>query len=266
MRSAANKKLISFYLFLITLYLPQPNLYAAQKDINLGTWDIAALESIMNKGASLPDEGKKVAFISRAFIGTPYEAGTLIGSSEEREVLTINLESLDCFTFLDYIEALRRAKTFIAFQENLRLLRYRRGNVSYFARNHFFSDWIHNNATHIEDVTEKVGGKATIKVKKSLDLLPEIEARERVITYIPSYLMNEAISSKLKSGDYIGIFTSIAGLDVSHTGILIKSEGELIVRHASSLKRLGKVVDQNFMDYISQKNGIIVLRPKEQSY
>ena len=263
MQPAANKKMISFYLFLLTLCLPQTNLHAAKRDINLGTWDVAALESIMNEGARLPDDGKRVAFISKDFLGTRYEGGTLIGSSEEVEVLTINLEGVDCFTLLDYIEAIRRAKTFLAFKKTLRLVRYRQGNVSYFDRNHFFSDWIQNNARYIEDVTEKVGGQSAIKIKKKLDLLPDIEARERIITYIPSGLLNEEIRTRLKTGDYIGIFSTKAGLDVSHTGILIKSEDELILRHASSLKRVRKVIDQNFMDYISQKKGIIVLRPIE---
>ena len=52
MKSAANKKMISFYLLLLTLCLPQTNLHAAKEDINLGTWDIAALELIMNEPLS----------------------------------------------------------------------------------------------------------------------------------------------------------------------------------------------------------------------
>ena len=44
------------------------------------------------------------------------------------------------------------------------------GNVSYFERNHFFSDWPQNNANYIENVTEQVGEKSVIKVKKKLDL------------------------------------------------------------------------------------------------
>lgn len=266
MNSAANKKVISFYLFLFTLCLPQTDLHAAKEYINLGIWDVAALESIMSEGGRLTDVGEKVAFISKDFLGTPYEGGTLIGSPDKTEILTINLEGVDCFTLLDYIEAMRRAKTFLSFKENLKLLRYRQGHISYFGRNHFFSDWTLNNAKYIEDVTEQVGKESAIKVKKRLDLLPGIEARERIITYIPSALINKEIMAKLKTGDYIGIYSSKSGLDVSHTGILIKNKEELILRHASSRKDTKKVLDENFMDYISKKKGIIILRPKEPGY
>jgi hypothetical protein len=49
------------------------------------------------------------------------------------------------------------------------------------------------------------------------------------------------------------------GLDVSHVGIIIKNNNVVNLRHAFSEK--GKVVEQNFREYIINKPGIIILRP-----
>jgi hypothetical protein len=47
-------------------------------------------------------------------------------------------------------------------------------------------------------------------------------------------------------------------------GILIKDGDKIYLRHASSLKKHRKVIDQDFKKYIVGKPGIIVLRPKQK--
>ncbi|MBI4698319.1 MAG: DUF1460 domain-containing protein [Nitrospirae bacterium] len=42
-------------------------------------------------------------------------------------------------------------------------------------------------------------------------------------------------------------------------GIIIKNADEIYLRHASSAA--GKVIDQDLMDYISKKPGLIIFRP-----
>lgn len=69
------------------------------------------------------------------------------------------------------------------------------------------------------------------------------------------------VLNNLKTGDYIGIYSPIKGLDVSHTGIVIRKNNQVLYRNASSLSKNMKVVDTNFLEYISSKTGIIVLRP-----
>jgi hypothetical protein len=49
---------------------------------------------------------------------------------------------------------------------------------------------------------------------------------------------------------------------VSHVGIFVRNHTDVFLRHASS--RHGKVVDEEFHEYISDKPGIIVMRPKAQ--
>ena len=59
-----------------------------------------------------------------------------------------------------------------------------------------------------------------------------------------------------------GIYSNRPDLDVSHVGIVIRDGNKLLFRHASSASRHKKVIDEDFMKYVSSKPGIIVLRPK----
>lgn len=44
--------------------------------------------------------------ISASFLDTPYQANTLIGSPIIPEDLVVNFNGVDCFTLLDYIQAI----------------------------------------------------------------------------------------------------------------------------------------------------------------
>ena len=68
----------------------------------------------------------------------------------------------------------------------------------------------------------------------------------------------------IKSGDYIGIYTEIPGLDVTHTGIAIKKGDKTYLRHASSKKSNQKVVDEDFKEYAAKVPGIVIYRPISQ--
>ena len=83
-----------------------------------------------------------------------------------------------------------------------------------------------------------------------------------MVPIIPSSEIDEEIVARLKSGDYIGMYTEMDGLDVSHTGILIKNENGVFLRHASSKKSNSNVVDDDFMVYIKNVPGVVVYRPK----
>lgn len=206
--------------------------------------------------------------VSSAFLGTPYLANTLIGSTDTREVLVANFNGVDCFTLIDYVKALLSAKDQDEFLKNLANTRYINGDVEFLSRKHFFSDWFARSPINAIDVTKDISPDA-ITVKKRLNFnAPDSEYIRglgivmRDINYIPGSAINEQVLSRLNSGDFVGVYTKLEGLDVTHVGIVIKKDGHVWFRNASSLQKNMKVVDTNFMEYMKSKPGIVVLRNK----
>lgn len=238
--------------------------------IFLGSWTPEGLDSILYESSKINNTGVRIEFLSGHFLGTPYKESTLIGDINTPEVFVINLEGVDCFTFIEYIEAMRLSSSFYEFKENSRKVRYRGGKVSFEKRNHFFTDWSEFNSTLIDDVTEQIGKDKTIEIRKMLNVkedgtyfLPGIQPRDRLIKYIPVNSIDESVINELITGDYTGIYSEKHGLDVSHVGIFIKEENKIYLRHASSFKEYRKVVDQDFKNYIAEKPGIIVFRNRK---
>jgi len=235
----------------------------------LGSWTEKGLNSIMKQSSKIQDVGQRIDFLSGKFLNTKYEESTLVGDVNHPEELVINLEGMDCFTYMDYVEAMQLSDSYPMFVNNIRRIRYQSGEVDFIKRNHFFTDWAVYNSDNIVDVTKEAGGQGTRTVKKLLNkkedgtlYLPGIPVRERYVNYIPSESIDEKVIERLKTGDYVGIYTDKDGLDVSHTGILVRKGDEIYLRHASSRKNNRRVVDEDLLAYIFDKPGLVVLRPK----
>ena len=240
------------------------------EQIILGEWTRESLDIIFKEAADIAHPGKRIDFLSKQFLGTKYKEATLIGDANTQEVFVINFDALDCLTFIEYIEAMRRSVSFDEFRENLMRVRYRSGLLAFKNRNHFFTDWKAFNSDMIADVTKSIAAGKSKDVSKRLNekndvsfFLPGIQCRLREITYIQTVNLDETILAKLKIGDYVGIYSKMDGLDVSHTGIIVKQNNAVYLRHASSAKKHMKVLDEELMDYLKIKPGIIVLRPGE---
>lgn len=238
-------------------------------DINLGKWKQDKLDSLLKESSGIKTAGLRIDFISRQFLNTDYKESTLIGDINTPEVFVVNLGGVDCFTFIDYVEAMRLSASFSEFRENLKKVRYRTGCVSFENRNHFFTDWREHNSEFVNDVTEQICGQKTERTIKTLNkkadgtyFLPGIHAQQREVQYIPSDVIDDSVIDKLMTGDYAGIYSEREGLDVSHVGIIIKDKDSIFLRHASSEKKYEKVIDRDFKEYISDKPGLIVLRPR----
>jgi hypothetical protein len=237
--------------------------------IILGKWTESRLDNIIRESSKIKVISERIEFLSKQFLNVPYKESTLIGDINTPEVFVINLEGMDCFTYIDYVEAMRLSSSFSEFKENLKKVRYQSGDVAFESRNHFFTDWEVFNKDKVRDVTEEVGGEKTKTVEKVLNkkedgtyFLPGISVKQRQIKYIPSYAIDEEVIGRLRTGDYVGIYSDIQGLDVSHTGIIIKDGDRVYLRHASSREGNRRVVDEDLIDYISNKPGLIVLRPE----
>jgi len=211
---------------------------------------------------SLSLQAKTQTHFSDKFLNTPYEANTLVGGPQTKEKLIIKTNSFDCFTFIDYIEA---SKSKNNIETALKHIRYKHAIVSYKNRNHFFSDWSQYNS-HIQDITCHVGiCKKTLKnlnqKSKNEVYLQGIAIVQRKIYYTKPYDLEY---TKLQEGDYIGIYTTKDGLDVTHVGIVLKKDNIWYLRHASSKAK--KVIDSNLKQYIKNKDGILIYRSDINEY
>jgi hypothetical protein len=264
-----NKYLLALFSLIAILAAPFHADAGNYKEvINTGSWNIPQLDNLLARASRISDTPSCIDFISSQFSGVPYKAATLIGDQHTQEALVINLAGVDCFTFIDYVEAMRRSGSFAAFKENLRKVRYQNGVVDYKSRNHFISDWTLFNAGFIEDVTGQIGAGKAKKTVKTLNaaeggqtLLPGITVRRREITYIPSEFIDDLILAQFKTGDYLGVYTTQANLDASHVGIVIRKGARILFRHASSQKKYHTVVDEDLKIYLLHKPGVMILRP-----
>jgi hypothetical protein len=230
---------------------------------------LAALLALrqMNPGAG---PGETIDLVSRGFLGTPYQGNRLIGSADVPEQLVIDFRGLDCFTYLDYVEAIRRASTDepAHFIDGLIATRYVEGRVGFTTRRHFFTDWAGREPVLADDVTATLSPQA-LSVAKQLNrkadggaYLPGLPVRARTVTYVPAAYLDDAVVARLRTGDFIGIYAKADGLDVTHIGFFIDTPDGPMLRNASSRRANLKVVDTPFLDYVRHTPGIVVLRPR----
>jgi hypothetical protein len=241
--------------------------HTENEKILLGRWNRQDLDRVLAAALGIAGTGRRIEFLSRQFLDVPYKESTLIGAKHTPEMFTINLDAVDCFTYLDYVEAMRRSNNFATFKEALKIVRYRAGKVDYTSRNHFFTDWIESNQ-FVRDMTAAVGREKTKTVHKRLNdpadgtyFLSGILPVDRDITYVPGRAIDTSILCRLRNGDYVGIYSRAKGLDVSHVGIVIKTRGKTFLRHASSSSSHRKVIEEDLLAYVSAKPGMVVLRP-----
>lgn len=234
-----------------------------------GKWTQEELDRIIRESSKIGDTGGRIDVLSKEFLGTDYREYTLIGDQKTPEVFVVDLEGVDCFTFIDYVEAMRISGSFSEFIAGLQKIRYSEGRITFEDRNHFFTDWREPNDVSVEDVTGEIGKSAAVGVRKVLNIKKDgtswvsgIRPVQREMKYIPSGAVDDQVLAGLRTGDYAGIYSEAPGLDVSHVGIIIKDEGNINLRHASS--RHGKVVDEDLKKYISGKPGLIILRSRPQ--
>lgn len=232
-------------------------------DVTAGKIDELLALRAASPGAS---KGELIERLSGRLLGTPYGADMLIGSADQTEQLVIDLRRVDCFTYLDYVEALSRSTDRDQFVANLIATRYTDGRVEFQQRKHFFSDWSHTARIAATDITGTLS-PAAVTVTKHLNAkadggtyLPGLPVVDRGITYIPGAAVDESVIGGLRTGDYIGAYADQPGLDVTHVGIFVMTPSGPVFRNASSLAANNKVVDSPFADYVRTTPGIMVLR------
>lgn len=224
--------------------------------------DTTEINQLLKKGydSKISDPNELMIFYSHELMGTPYVAHTLEG---DNELLTINIDQLDCTTFVETLYALTRTTlngrySWRDFANNLESIRYRNGQMDgYPSRLHYVSDWIIDN-THRGNIEEISSSIPNARYEtKTLDYMSahrnlylaladsatfaqfktfEIAYRMHRFPYVNKNSVNSnKVTEKLKSGDIIAIVTKTEGLDVSHMAIIVSDEkGKFHMLHASS--------------------------------
>ena len=140
----------SYFSTLFALFITASAWAAAPQDMRFHCAnDTARINKLLSKGAQSGKQSPNalVEFYARELMGTPYVAHTLEG---EREWLTINIDELDCTTFVETLYALTRTTldgrtSWRDYARNLENIRYRDGQLGdYSSRLHYISDWIVN--------------------------------------------------------------------------------------------------------------------------
>ncbi len=274
--------LFTVVLFYSTIYTQ--SLYT-QKDIDICNSKFKL--AVDSKLASKPIN-EIIVEMGMSFIGTDYAAHTL--EKGDKESVVINLEGLDCYTFVESTLALaicvrNRKTSFNDYLKQIENLRYRGGEIKdYPSRLHYFSDWMFDvDKRGIgKDITKEIGGELIKKrinfmsnnvdsyrrLKENPKFVEEIIKTEKEITkrdyhWVPQRKI-ASVEDKIYSGDIIAITTNVEGLDIAHVGIAVrKQNGRVHFMHAPLVGRKIEITEKPLPDYIAgnkKQNGIMVFR------
>lgn len=232
--------------------------------------DSVRIVALLKEAAGLRQRpGNWMLWFGKKFVGVPYVGGTLDRAREEE--LVVNTRELDCTTYVETVTALamcsqRKETSFASYCNHLRHVRYIGGEVSYVARQHYFTVWIDDNVSEgiVSDIQTNPPFTAVQRVSvdwmsthqgsyKMLKAHPAwlsgIKKMERSISgkqyrYIPkSQIANNALFRKtIHDGDIIVIVTNKKGLDTTHIGLASWHKDGLHLLNASSIHK--KVIDE----------------------
>lgn len=210
----------------------------------------------------MPSLAQRIDKISGHFLGRPYAPNALDSPTGQGETLTASLDSFDCVTYMEVVLALSISSSARGFLDAVRLIRYEGGQVAWSCRNHYMLDWARNNEARglISNITD---GEGVIEKTRRLDAVKGLPAREASFKCFPKRRL-PLVKKIIETGDFILFASTRKNLDVFHTGLLIKSDGEILLRHATRSK--GKVIEERLADFLSanRMSGMILLRPLEQ--
>jgi len=230
--------------------------------------------------------GTIMTTLGQRAMGAPYLAGTL--DEPPTEQLVIRFDGYDCVTFVETMLALARGVEqqqydYASFARRIEEQRYRDGELDgYCSRMHYFTEWIAQNDARgtVRSITQQLGG---VPLTDSLsfmsahrDAYPRFATNDSLLACVRSmeaqlsgttiyHVPQDRIRSvydQLQSGDIIGFSTDIGGLDVAHTGLVLKDGDRAQLLHASLSD--GVVVSpdlQRYVQNIDHQVGIVVARP-----
>ena len=240
--------------------------------------------------------GSAVAEMGRTFVGWTYTPQTLEAEGPERVV--VNLLEFDCVTFIENVLALvrlqreaaagaltaRREETQLRYEALLTEIRYRNGGLAgYPSRLHYFSEWLSDNAdrgllalrtAELSDARdpEPIDFMSThpdaYRQLSDPAVVAEIAAHESRLSASPrAWIPQESIAdieAQIREGDVIAATSTVAGLDIAHTGIAVRIDGRIHLMHAPLVGSVVEISEVPLADRIRSlraQDGVMVASP-----
>ncbi|MYJ18692.1 MAG: DUF1460 domain-containing protein [Gemmatimonadetes bacterium] len=261
-------------------------------------WQIAHEQvawAMTHRRAVGPGFGELLGAIGERLVGTRYEPHTLELAGPER--LVVNLESLDCVTFVENVLVMARLawtaeaalvedphRFEAAYRRELTAIRYRDGVLDgYPSRLHYFSEWIGNNEAKglVDGISQALGGVVDESPLHFMSTHPDayrhladpgvlaaIAGTEAGLASVPRhYLPEDGIEDAargIREGDIIAATSTVPGLDIAHTGIAVWRDGALRLMHAPLVGSHVQISDETLAERIGRiegQDGIMVARP-----
>ena len=249
--------------------------------------DTTKISELLRRGyeSGIKDANQLVAQYGEWLMGTPYVAHTL---ECDKEMLTINIDELDCTTFVETLYALTRTTlsgrySWRDFAHNLEAIRYRGGNINgYASRLHYISDWIIENTYrgNIKEFTPELDGvqymvKNIDFMSKNRDKYPaladdatfqkikgtEIGYRNHRFPYFKvDFNSQKRMKKVVRTGDFVAIVTNIKGLDVQHMGVIVMKDDVPYLLNASSVGKKVQIEEIDLADYIRRNKTAVGVR------
>jgi hypothetical protein len=238
----------------------------------------------------VPAYSEDVPYLISVFSGAVYGGG---GKGCRVNETLVNIETMDCVTFLENYWALAATRqvikhqshsltpdqSFSAFVQHLQFIRnyqitekQNQGRIIYLSS--AFLQLI--KAGLLQDVGEQNG----IPLQKTINYVSQhptkfagiqdwgfVRSIEKELSqgFLFYYPLDSIPKYKTiaQSGDLVGLVTKVPGLDVSHCGVISVKSGSLKLTHSSSVQN-HLVIEQDLNTYLSGRttiSGLIVCRP-----
>ncbi len=260
-----------------------PSPLPAEQRAKLEAWFAAV-------GPRRPGEtfGQLVVRAGRHQLATPY---ALAPPRDGPEVLRIDLDTLECVSFVETSLALARCawaerREPNCFTGEVEAWRYRGGRLGdYSSRLHYFADWILDNEARgrLRQVTAALGGQPRRLphdiMTRSLAKFPPLRDPalratmadiERRLSDAPWVLLPReqvrAAEAALESGDLLAIVNTLhPGSGIGHAGFVDRLDSRTPrLLHASSYRRRVLLTTQSIADYMTRRpdrEAVMIARP-----
>lgn len=205
---------------------------------------------------------------SEIFLGTPYVLDPLgegETSSIDRDPL-YRFDQFDCTTYVETVMALSLSKTESDFKRRMNEIRYSGNEQSYFSRNHFIeTEWLPNAISKhfVKEITGDLFQHELLETahvtidrnqlfQKKKIKSPTFGKKEANLTFIPisKLIAEKSLFDQIPTGTFFNLIKIKPTKNgaVVHQGILIRKEGKLIVRHATTLSH-HQVIDMDAIGF-----------------